>query len=587
MMEGHRIWLPTYLIVLAMSGSAAANTFEMPWSTQTFGPDGPWHAVAVKVGTPPQSFSLLPGGSFSSYFFTPNICTNASLGSTCYAEAAGLYNAGASSSAKFKNISFEDGIDFTNGALAIHSDNGTAPLGGDTWMITGEDNIPNVDMALVDMAWGTLPDGSTYPLTIGNMALGAPGTNIRAFTGSNDTLSMLAGYLNTEVETTHRLSSSSWGMHIGSTYPNIPPSLWFGSYDQNRVIGPISSEEGAPQSSGSIDLLDISLTVNEGGSPWPFNSLAGLLASGNTTIGDELPVAINPQAPYLHLPKSTCDAIAAQLPVSYQSKYGLYFWNTTDPRYQSIISSASSLSFTFRTTLSTTNLTINVPFQLLNLTLEAPLIPTPTQYFPCKAETNTYYQLGRAFLQSAFLGANWDAYEGSAAWWLAQAPGPNIESQATAVTIGADDTTIAASSNKWTATWSGVWTPIAQVSGSATTTPAVEGSGSMSATGNLTQSGLSSEAKAGIGAGVSVGAIAILAIVGFFLLRGRRAAAALPETPVKDGTAVPTSYYDPKAKPNEATYVSTRYGPVSQTPGGPLPAEVSADQQPTVRYELD
>jgi len=33
--------------------------------------------------------------------------------------------------------------------------------------------------------------------------------------------------------------------------------------------------------------------------------------------------------PYIYLPRSSCDAIAAKLPVSYNSDLGLYFWDTT------------------------------------------------------------------------------------------------------------------------------------------------------------------------------------------------------------------------------------------------------------------
>jgi hypothetical protein len=248
--------------------------------------------------------------------------------------------------------------------------------------------------------------------------------------------------------------SNSWGLHTGSVKPNVSPSLYFGSFDQNRVLGSVSTQLGNPFAS-TIDLLDIEISVVEGSSPWDFTSLDGLLASGNSSIGVALPVDINPLAPYLYLPTSTCNAIAAQLPVTYQSKYGMYFWNTQDPQYQRIVSSPSALSFVFRLTESNSqNFTISVPFMLLNLTLEAPLTLNPTQYFPCQVGPGPY-QLGRSFLQAAFTGANWNANNNSSAWWLAQAPGPNIPSQPKPVPIGDLDSSIQASTNDWATSWAG------------------------------------------------------------------------------------------------------------------------------------
>jgi hypothetical protein len=38
------------------------------------GPDGPWHAVTVQVGTPSQSIYLFPGGFWQSNFLSSTIC---------------------------------------------------------------------------------------------------------------------------------------------------------------------------------------------------------------------------------------------------------------------------------------------------------------------------------------------------------------------------------------------------------------------------------------------------------------------------------------------------------------------------------
>lgn len=499
----------------------ADNTFAMTWSQQTFGPDGPWHAVQIQIGSQDTSISLYPGGTWQSSIFTPSICNNASLGDVCYAEAAGLYDNTTSGTAQFRTVSVAGDLDFTNGALQI---GGQAPvIGTDSWNIgNGMETLQDMDMQIYTSIWGTLPDGSTYPLSVGSLTLGAKNTINQTFSRTsigevpfNGTL--LPGWLETEALPNKVTSSNSYGLHIGSVDPKIEPSLLIGGYDQNRVLGTVSTQEGVPDSEGAIDLLDISLNVVSGQSPWNFTSLGGILASGNSSIVDALPVGINSLAPYLHLPKSTCDAIAGYLPVTYQAKYGLYFWNTADPQYGKIVSSPSCLSFTFRENESTdSNFTINVPFRLLNLTLTAPLTLTPTTYFPCKAEEATFYQLGRSFLQAAFVGANWFANDGAAAWWLAQAPGPNIADQPDIIVIGNTSATITGSSSDWASSWKGYWTELSAPSSSPTTSPPSQSSAS-----SKSSSGLSTGAKAGVGVGVALGAIAV-ALGAFILWRRSR-----------------------------------------------------------------
>ena len=536
MRDGWMVGLPVALACLYLESYVeAANTFAMTWSTMNFGPDGPWRAVQIQVGSQQSTVSLYPGGEYSSYIFTPSMCSNASLGTVCYAQTAGLYDPTLSSSSAFGNVSFQPSLDFSEGALQI---GGSPPkIGTDVWRIGNSmEPLTDMDIAIVASAWGTLPDGTTYPLSVGSLGLGGPGTINQTFGFGGDTPSfnatLLPGWLSTEAPSNKILSSNSFGLHIGSVYPNIAPSLYLGGFDENRALGTVSTQQGTPDTVGAIDLLDVSLTVDSGGSPWTFGRLDGLLGSGNSSIGGKLPIAINSLAPYIHLPKSTCDAIAAQLPVTYNAKYGLYFWNTADPQYTKIISSPSSLTFTFRASESTKNLTINVPFNLLNLTLTAPLTTNPTSYFPCKAETQTHYQLGRAFLQAAFVGANWNAYNGSAAWWLAQAPGPNIPSQANVIVIDNTDTTITGSTDEWSSTWRGYWTPLPQSNTSGT------GSNPKN-----TSTGLSTGAKAGIGVGASVGVIA--ALTGAFLLwsRHRRSSQAPDYTTAPQE---PASYYNSK-----------------------------------------
>ena len=525
----------------------AASPFGMTWSGKSFGPDGPWQAIQVNVGTPAQPIALYPGGSFRSHLLTSNICSNTTLSpSVCFASAGGIYTPDSSTTSIDNVIKFPATTDYTHGGLDVQ---GSAAIGAldqfdiGTSLNTRDDVVvPNVTIAVHDDINLVYPGGLTPALEVGTLALGYVGTENQTFQiegAPSINGSLIPGYLQAQGVT----ASNSFGLHIGSVNPRIPGSLYFGGYDQGRVVGNISTQQGPVagiegQDAGSvgfIDLLDVQLNVVDGSSPWNVSNIGNLLAAGNSSVGPALSVVMLPEAPYLDLPKSTCDAIAAWLPVSYRSDLGLYIWNTNDPQYSKIVSSPSVLTFVFRKDqINTANITINVPFLLLNLTLEAPLINTPTQYFPCNAQSYGRYSLGRAFLQAAFLGTNWNANNNQGVWWLAQAPGPNIGSQSNVQTIQDQDSTISASENNWITSWKDSWSilneSLATANGSTpnSTPSATNSTSSTSSSSRATHSsatsggGISTGAKVGIAVGAAVAAIAAVALGIFLVLRRRK-----------------------------------------------------------------
>jgi hypothetical protein len=330
------------------------------------------------------------------------------------------------------------------------------------------------------------------------------------------------------------IPSKSWGLHVGSVPFKIPGSLCFGGYDEARVLdSPGASDDPFFQ------LIDVFIGVQEGGSPFSNGTQRGLLKDGNAIL-KSLKVRPNPAAPYLYLPGDTCDAIASNLPVKYNPDLGLYIWTPTDPRYQDILTSPSYLGFTFQQFGSTT-ITIKVQFGLLNLTLEPPLAAAPTPYFPCKVYNkpkDDTWHLGRAFLQAAFLGQNWE----TSTFFIAQAPGPNI-GRSSYKSISPSDRAIERNpgSATWESTWSTVWKPIEMNSSSN------DISGNV-ISGNVTnrKNGMSAGAKAGIGVGISVAVLAFVLVVAV-VLRKRRAA--------------PMGAHAPKKDNNDSITISTQEAP--------------------------
>jgi hypothetical protein len=245
------------------------------------------------------------------------------------------------------------------------------------------------------------------------------------------------------------IPSPFYGLHLGSASSSVqvPGSLVLGGYDKSRCLTtPIVSDTDV------FDLTGISLGVTSGDSPFPGDlplPIRNLLQIGPTPQ-TSLKAYPNPGVPYLYLPEGTCGAIAGHLPVAFNETLGLYIWDTSAPTYQDILTSPSYLSFDFQSGASTS--TIYLPFALLNLTLEWPLVDVPTQYFPCSPyqSPDGRFHLGRAFLQGAFMAQNWQTGK----LMLAQAPGPDLRDVSLA-TISANDTSVSPmiKAPSWDSTW--------------------------------------------------------------------------------------------------------------------------------------
>ncbi|KAF9886587.1 hypothetical protein FE257_011359 [Aspergillus nanangensis] len=489
----------------------AASPFIVPWSDKSYGPNGPWRAVTIYVGSEKQQIDVFPGARWASTILTSSLCANTTLSETCSAEDAGVFDVDASTSAI--NATDAGGWtswewDVTGGAYFNYV--------SDTITLPGGPDVRNVSITAMQQAYQTYPDGENYPVSVGTLSLGAPATHFRQGRYAMNYITR-AMYTSSSIPG-ENIPSYSYGMHIGSPALDIPGSLLLGGYDRNRVLGDVTSQAFVPDAGGrnggalSIKLKDVSIGVDEGGSPFNFNSTTkpGLLAQGNSSMPSSGPeIEVNPLRPYIYLPQSSCDAITAELPVTYEDRLGLYLWNTSDERYARIVSSPSYLAFTFeKNTNNQQTLDIKVPFALLNLTLEDPLVDTPTPYFPLFPRDNTPL-LGKAFLQAAFVGVNWGQGSGSGSWFLAQAPGPGLTSTPAMTSIDPAAGSIDGSASSWQHSWDGYLTPLPN------------GTDSAADGGDL-----STGAKAGIGVGAGVGGIAILAALGWvFFLRRRRAAA--------------------------------------------------------------
>ncbi|CEJ81169.1 hypothetical protein VHEMI01313 [[Torrubiella] hemipterigena] len=390
------------------------------------GPDGPWHAPVVDFRFLPNSVPLYPSLSDEVEVFYPSYVPSGTN------DDGHLY--------QFGDLLINQSVS----AFAINASLSLIPAYPQSTLI-----LDKTFTFLVQQWKIGLLNGSQYSPQVGYLAVGKRFMNAAAF------------------DPTNGFTSRSWSMHYGSASLSLLGSFVFGGYEQNRALGPVASFDIVKSTDLRTFLVDVTLGVDNGASP--FNPDLGItkdisksmwrsLGSVNSNIGAPFGAAavyMAPEYPGIYLPQEVCAAIATMLPVIWQPNIGYYTWNTSHPSYQRITTSPGYLGFVFADRFAK-NITIKVPFPLLNLTLEPPIVATPTPYFPCHSYNGSTAFLGRAFFQSAFLAANWD----SNLFYLAQGPGPNLDQSIMQVfpTNGAAFPTN--SLDSFSKTWSTFWTPI-------------------------------------------------------------------------------------------------------------------------------
>jgi hypothetical protein len=484
------------LAVAAAAARTAGAVVSIPFMGPV-GPDGPWQAARVPFGNSsnranftamwpsPMGLSVILtkplGGNYSIDDWDTTIPLNGSRG-----------NSDALLSSVFQN----------------ESSFGIAVM--DTLIV--EDTPVNASISAVTEFTFGLPDGRNYTARAGILGLGRDDSRSKRAIEPPSILEQLSA--------AGGIESNSFTVHMGSVELRQRGSLILGGYEQNRALGTVGVfpfTDGIPRGF----LRDVVLGTERGGSPFGATNEGSIFKGlgGNDRAADlveqlggkrgSVVVLLNPSSPYIYLPEGTCETAAAQLPVTMDDDLGLYIWNTSDPRYSRIVNSPAYLGFVLAD-LTATNITVKVPFKLLDLTLEPPLVTEPTRYFPCKPFDSPYlvWQLGRAFLQAAFLGFNLDKN----VTFLAQAPGPDMD-QSVMRTIAPGDTTILSNSiDTFAETWRTTWTELPS-DGSA---PAGQSTG-------LSGGGI---------AGVVVGCLVILIAVAVFawwcIRRRKRAAHELP-----------------------------------------------------------
>ena len=455
--------------------------------------------------------------------------------------------------------------------------------------------VGNSSITAVEAWTIELPDGTNYSTQVGTLALGAPGKGNQPFSNVPNFGNVNGQTVPGNGNANGNIPSNSFGLHYGSVPLHQTGSLVFGGYDQSRVLGDVAAFDMVGGNNQMIgQLLDIEIGVEAGWTPFTNNTasysgpssetitsyITGLLQH-NASFPNGQPTVINPIVPYFFMSPKTCANIAQNLPVTFQPGIGLYTWDTNGSaaaQYQQIVRSPAYLAFVFESP-GASNITIKVPFALLNLTLEAPIVSTPQQYFPCRPfyanDGSGYYEFGKAFLQAAFIGMNWEQNK----WFMAQVPGPGVGTSNVQPIADADTSINADPISNFATTWARDWTPVMH---SGSNTAGDKSPGSVSS-----KAGLSTGAKAGIGVGVAFVGFALIGALISVVFRSSRLSRQEHHSLSRLTEPLPVQQYDPSTEYKYLALQEKDADHVQQQLDCDIPHEVSAESQTQPIFELD
>lgn len=356
-----------------------------------YGPDGPWQAVAVSVGDfattdltrNPYSgvwpiigdLTFLLDSQDGGNYTTPDTPTRATVNFRNFQPDPSTYFTNATLKYHGQQVGQSPGMQPGLGLLSVHRLMGTSYY--DSFNFTTE---------VVAMAgWEvSLPNGNKHTPKTGLLGMKAV---LNSFTGNGCTTACTQG----DLKNIGVIGSRTFSLHIGSPMIGQQGSFALGGYEQTRIVGPVGVFEMVDDMP-IVFLRDLFLGVEAGYSPFRtdrtdnISVFTGLpredvrSAELNTKLrASQGTVVVTPSAaaPGIYLPKYLCEGLARYLPVILDSSTGYYFWNTTSPFYSALRLSAGYLGFVV-SDRNARNITIKVPFDLLSLNLEPPLVPVPT-----------------------------------------------------------------------------------------------------------------------------------------------------------------------------------------------------------------
>ncbi|EKD17431.1 uncharacterized protein L3040_005033 [Drepanopeziza brunnea f. sp. 'multigermtubi'] len=370
------------------------KALSVPPSEKWYGDDGTWSAVSLRVGTPQQWIDVMVSTASSETWVVGD--GGCGPGDTqCVFTRGGTF-------APSKSSTWKDQGLYELGASQQLGNNGVGLYGLDTLTFGGSG--VTISSAIIGAFNGTGPiHGASY-------LLGFFGVGI--IPGAFNNIAPLSA-VSALVEEVGAIPSYSWGYTAGAHYrqKGTVASLTLGGFDLNRFINHDTNFNlnAAKQLLTSINKITVSSSQASNNWTAPVQLLS-------TT--DQVSAVFDSSTPFLWLPPSVCERFATALGLSYNTSLNLYTFDDNPSQHDVLAASQLSFTFTFADMLSApSTVDITLPYDAFDLQLKYPAIPgtgfgdpdATKYYFPLRqAENEAQYTIGRAFLQEAYLIADYE-----------------------------------------------------------------------------------------------------------------------------------------------------------------------------------
>lgn len=356
--------------------------------SQTFhGNDGRWSSLILRIGTPEQNFAVLPSTTGHEILIPmPEGCTSDDPVNCAELRGAYRFDGEVGKGFQVNASSTWNSIGLYTLDLGIRLD-----LDGN-----GLYGLEKVGLQLQNSGGLTLDNQVVAGIATKNFFLGSFGLGPKPSNFSNYDHPIPAFMWNLKDQ--RKIPSLSYGYTAGAAYaiPQRYSSLTLGGYDASRFTAnghtfPFNKDDSIVLSPG---VQKITAT----------NTLLGT----RSLLDSAIISVIDSTLPYIWLPRSSCDMFAEAFGLTFDEETDLYVLN--DTIHKQLQSLKPSVTFSLGNDANPTNLvSITVPYAALDLQASHPIYPNATNYFPIRRAANeTQYTLGRAFLQEAYIIADYE-----------------------------------------------------------------------------------------------------------------------------------------------------------------------------------
>ena len=229
---------------------------------------------------------------------------------------------------------------------------------------------------------------ATKDFYIGSFGLNPHAINISTI---DNPQSSLLGALSQQNKT----PSTSWAYTAGAYYrqPTAFGSLTIGGHDTTRYIQNNVSFPFGPDTSRDL-IVPIQYITSD--------------AASHPLLSTVIYAYIDSLVPHIWLPLEVCQAFEQAFGLTYNESADLYFVN--DTLHDKLTSQNPNVTFTLGPALAGgSTVDIVMHYGSFDRTAQYPIVNNATRYFPLKqAQNDSQYTLGRAFLQDAYVIADYD-----------------------------------------------------------------------------------------------------------------------------------------------------------------------------------